>query len=373
MTTADGAFCSSLDADSDDGSGHAEEGAFYVWTMEEIEQLLGDDAGFFKEWYDVTPGGNWEGKTILNRSASGTAGDEDEERLAALRETLLAQRATRPRPGLDDKVLADWNGLMIHALIKAGLAFDQQSWIDAGERAFRWITATMADGDRLWHSTREGRFVKIAMIDDYAAMARAALALHEATGDAAYLERARAWVATADRHYWDDDQGGYFFTADDAEALIVRTKTAIDNATPSGNAVMVGVLARLYYLTGEAAYRDRADAIARTFAGDVTKNPFAHAVLINNLELLHQAHQVVLIGARDDEAIRAMIRTVHESCVPNLLLSVIEPGEDLPSGHPASGKTPVDGGPTAYVCEGPVCSLPITTPDDLSNVLSPST
>ncbi|MEM7119928.1 MAG: thioredoxin domain-containing protein [Pseudomonadota bacterium] len=372
MTTADGAFCSSLDADSDDGSGHAEEGAFYVWTAEEIERLLGDDAAFFKQWYDVTPGGNWEGKTILNRSASGAADDAEEERLAALRQVLLEERAKRPRPGLDDKVLADWNGLMIHALIKSGLAFNEAAWIDAAERAFRWIAETMADGDRLWHSAREGRYVKIAMIDDYAAMARAGLALFEATGDPAYLARARAWVATADKHYWDDEQGGYFFTADDAEALIVRTKTALDNATPSGNAVMVGVLGRLYHLTGEVAYRDRAEAIARTFAGDVTKNPFAHAVLINNLELLHQAHQVVLIGARDDDGIRAMLRTVHESCVPNLLLSVIEPGEDLPKGHPASGKTQVDGKPTAYVCEGPVCSLPMTALGDLSDTLRSS-
>ena len=372
MTTAEGVFCSSLDADSDDGTGHSEEGAFYVWTGDEVDALLGEDAAFFKEWYDVTPGGNWEGKAILNRSASGTADEADEARLAPLRETLLTARAERPRPGLDDKILADWNGLMIHALIKAGTALGEADWIAAGERAFQWIAETMGEGDRLWHSARDGRFVKIAMIDDYAAMARAALALYEATGQDGYLARARAWVATADKHYWDDDAGGYFFTADDAEALIVRTKTATDNATPSGNAVMVGVHARLFYLTGETAYRDRAEAITRTFAGDINQNPFAHAVLINNLEFLHQAVQVVLIGERDDPRVQAFTRAVNESCVPNLLLAIIAPGADLPAGHPAAGKTQVDGQPTAFVCEGPVCSLPITAADELHQSLAPS-
>ena len=370
MTNRDGAFCSSLDADSDDGSGHAEEGAFYVWTEDEVDTVLGADAALFKQWYDVTADGNWEGKTVLNRSASGEASEAVETRLAELRGALLRARAGRPRPGLDDKVLADWNGLMIHALAKAGAAFGEAAWIAAAERAFAWIARTMGDKDRLWHSARDGRFVKLAMIDDYAAMARAALALHEVTGRDDYLDHARIWCRSADIHYWDDTAGGYFFTADDAEALIVRTKTAIDNATPSGNGTMVGVLARLFYLTGETAYRDRAEAIARAFAGDVNQNPFAHAVLINNLEILNSCVQTVVIGELEAAGTRALAEAVAQTCVPNMLLSLIEPGGNLPKGHPAQGKVQQGGVPTAYVCQGPVCSVPLTEPEALRQVLA---
>ena len=369
MTNRDGAFCSSLDADSDDGSGHSEEGAFYVWGENEIDELLGGECAVFKQWYDVTSDGNWEGKTILNRSASGECEDDVETTLAKMRARLLGARETRPRPGLDDKVLADWNGLMIHALAKAGAAFQQPAWIDAAETAFAWIAANMADGDRLWHSAREGRFVKLAMIDDYAAMARAALALHEVTGGATYVERARAWSAVAEARYWDDKDGGYFFTADDAEALIVRTKTATDNATPSGNGTMVGVLARLFYLTGETAYRDRAEAIGQAFAKDVNENHFAHAVMINNMDILNSCVQTVIIGARDDAQTMALIKIASESCVPNMLLSVMAPGADLPQGHPAHGKGQQGGQATAYVCQGPVCSLPLTAPLALHDAL----
>jgi hypothetical protein len=207
------------------------------------------------------------------------------------------------------------------------------------------------------------------MIDDYAAMARAALALYEVTGETAYIDRARTWCAVADKHYWDNDAGGYFFTADDAEALIVRTKTAIDNATPSGNGVMVGVLARLFLLTGETAYRDRAEAIAAAFAGDVNQNPFAHAVLINNLDLLNAGVQTVIVGEPHDDATGALIAAAQDICVPNLLLSRIAPDAALPPGHPAHGKGQTSGKSTAYVCQGPVCSLPITDPEALRTAL----
>jgi len=370
MTNADGAFCSSLDADSDDGTGHAEEGAFYVWTEAQIDDALGTDAALFKHWYDVSAGGNWEGKTVLNRSASGEADDTIEAELAALRRRLLEERSRRPRPGLDDKVLADWNGLMIHALAKAGAAFRQPDWVDTAKRAFAWIAGAMGEEGRLWHSARDGRFVKLAMIDDYAAMARAALALHEVTGDRTYLDQACVWCRTADAHYWDDAAGGYFFTADDAEALIVRTKTAIDNATPSGNGTMVGVLARLYYLTGEAAYRDRAEAITRAFAGDVNRNPFAHAVMINNVDILNSCVQTVLIGEPGGAATRALAEVISETCVPNMLVSLIGPGAELPAGHPAHGKAQQEGRATAYVCQGPVCSLPLTEPEALRRALA---
>ena len=370
MTTAEGAFCSSLDADSLDSHGHSEEGAFYVWAQAEIEAALaGHDADLFKMHYGVTPEGNWEGKTILNRLAMPAPDAAIEEKLAPMREVLFGVRAPRPRPGLDDKVLADWNGLMIRALVRAGLAMGEKSWVSAAQRAFDHIAATMSDGDRLHHSARDGKTLAVAMIDDYAAMADAALALHEASGDETLIEKARAWVAVADRLYWDERAGGYFFTADDAEALIVRTKTAIDNATPSGNGTMVGVNARLWLLTGEESCRDRAEAICATFADDVVQNPLAHGILLLNMDLIHRPVQVVIVGSRGEAATEALIDQVRRAGRMDLVLQVIADGAPLPDGHPATGKGAVDGKATAYVCIGPVCSLPVTTADALADLL----
>jgi uncharacterized protein YyaL (SSP411 family) len=372
MTTPEGAFCSSLDADSDDGTGHAEEGAFYVWTEEEVDTVLGEDAAFFKKHYGVTAEGNWEGKTILNRLAAGTPEPEAEARLAVLRARLLEVRAPRPRPGLDDKVLADWNGLMIRALARAGAAFGNDAWIAMAQRAFDHIVATMTDGDRLKHSARGERVLDVAMVDDYSHMADAALALYEITGEPGLLDHARAWVATADRHYWDAAAGGYFFTADHAEALIVRTKTALDNATPSGNGTMVGVNARLWHLTGETAYRDRAEAISTTFSGDILANPLAHAVLIGNLDLFNHAVQIAIIGTRGEEATDTLLTEVWKAGRQDMVVGVIAPGESLPAGHPAAGKEQQNGTATAYVCEGPVCSLPVTEAGALGDLLRSS-
>ncbi len=371
MTTRGSAFCSSLDADSENEEGHGEEGAFYVWTDREIDTVLGEDSEFFKQHYDVRPQGNWEGKSILNCLAR-EPDDSAEIRLAPMRRRLFEHRAARPRPGLDDKVLADWNGLMIRALARAGAAFSRPAWISSARRAFDHVVATMGSGDRLRHSARNGMTLDVAMIDDYSHMADAALALHEVAGDENLLARARAWVDIADRHYWDDDRGGYFFTADDADALIVRTKTAIDNATPSGNGTMVGVLARLWHLTGEDSYRERAEAIVATFARDIANNSSGHAVMVLNLDLLERALLVAIVGERGDEATDALIREVWTSGNMDTVLCVIAPGQSLPSGHPAHGKGQVDGMPSAYVCRGQVCSLPVTDAACLGELLRPA-
>lgn len=364
-----GAFAATLDADSE-----GEEGKFYVWTEAEIDSLLGDDAALFKAHYDVQPQGNWEGHTILNRSAAtrqkAPASDSaTEERLAACRRILFDARATRVRPGWDDKVLADWNGLTIAALAEAGLAFEEPGWLDAAERAFAFVCQEMQQDGRLFHSWRHGRLKHPATLDDYAGMATAAVALHEATDKADYLAQAEAWVEVLDRHYWDPGAGGYFLTADDTPGLIVRTKTAYDNATPAGNGTMLAVLARLHYLTGETAYRERADALAAAFAGELARNFFPLATLLNGAELLASALQVVVVGDRAAPDTEALLRVVTERCLPNRVLQVVAPGEALPQGHPAAGKGQVEERATAYLCRGTACSLPITEPEKLAAAL----
>ena len=356
MRTQEGAFASALDADSE-----GEEGKFYVWSEAEIDAALGADAAMFKAVYDVSAGGNWEGKTILNRLAPpGTDDAPDEARLAPMRTLLLARRAGRSRPGWDDKVLADWNGLMVAALANAAMVFGEPAWLDAAREAFAYVAGPMAAGERLRHAARHGRAKDIEFLDDYAEMARAALMLAEATGDDAYLERARGWVAVLDAHYWDGAAGGYFFAPEDAEAAISRTKTAHDSATPAGNGTMVGVLARLHHLTGESAYLERAEALVKAFSGELERNFSPLATLANSSELLRRAVQVVVCGARADAGTQALLDAVYAVSLPNRVLSMLAPGDALPAGHPAAGKGLHEGRPAAYVCVGPVCSLPVT-------------
>ncbi len=359
MVTAEGGFCSSLDADSEH-----EEGKFYVWSEAAIHKHLGPRAALFKQHYDVTPQGNWEGHNILNRLQNLAFHDDaTEAELAACRAVLFHARAERVRPGLDDKVLADWNGLMIAALADAAQSFERPDWLTLAADAFDFITTAMMDADgRLSHSWRAGRRNHPAIADDYANLSRAALALFEATGEARYLAQAESWVATLDRHYWDASGDGYFLAATDTEGLITRTKTANDSAVPSGNGTMVGVLARLYYLTGKTAHRERADAIVAAFSGEVQRNFFPLATLINGNEILQRALQVVIRGTRGDAATTALLRAARGVGLPNKVLDVVAPGAALPEGHPAAGKDMVGGKATAYVCEGPVCSLPITDP-----------
>ena len=330
-------------------------------------RFLGARAALFKRFYDVTAEGNWEEKNILNRLNSPERADEETEReLAAGRALLMQARQHRVRPGWDDKVLADWNGLMIAAMANAAVVFDRPDWLETVSQAFEFIRRGMiaADG-RLLHSWRAGQARHPSNVDDYANLCRAALALHEAIGDESFLSQAREWVATLDQYYWDGDGGGYFFAAKDTEGLIARAKTAADSAVPAGNGTMVGVLARLAILTGEDAYRRRADAIVETFSGEVARNFFPLATFLNNSELLERPLQVILIGQRDDPALVSLLRASYTVSLPNRVTLTLPPGASLPTDHPASGKGLVDGNAAAYVCEGPVCSLPITNRESL--------
>jgi len=368
MIAEGAAFAATLDADSE-----GVEGRFYIWNEEEIDRLLGAEAAVFKTIYDVTPHGNWEETTILNRlNRLDLADPATERKLAVSRETLLRARAKRVRPGWDDKVLADWNGLMIAALVHAGLALNEPDWIAAAGRAFAFVRDRMNDTDhRLHHSWRAGQARTPGMLDDYAAMARAALALHEASGDPAALDQARTWVSVLDAHFWDGEKGGYFFTADDAEGLIVRTKSAFDNATPNGNGTMLAVLTTLFHRTGEDGYRDRAETLAAAFSGELARNFFPLPTFLNAVELMHAPMQIVIVGPSATPETEALRREVLGRSLPNRILSLLPPGADLPDGHPAKGKAMKDRQATAYVCTGMTCSAPVTTVADLAEALSP--
>ena len=358
MTTAEGAFCASLDADSE-----GEEGKFYVWSLAEITAVLGeDDAAFFAAHYDVTPGGNFEGHNILNRLKHLPRSMDDEKKLAPMRETLLATRAKRVRPGLDDKVLADWNGLMIAALVNAGLVFEQPHWLEMTARAFLFVDARMAHGDRLGHSWRAGKLLVPGLASDHAAMIRAALALYEATGEHAHLERALAWQATLDRHYANPDNGGYFLTADDAAGLVVRPNATTDDATPNPNALAAQNLIRLAVFTGQHAWRDKADRLFEGIAAGAGENLFAHLALLNALDLRLRAAEIVVTG----EGARANDLLAAARKLPFLDRIVLRASPALPASHPAQEKIKATAQSAAFVCVGETCSLPVSEPDAIA-------
>jgi uncharacterized protein len=358
MVTEEGGFASSLDADSE-----GEEGKFYVWSLAEIEEVLGpEDAKIFAEIYDVTREGNFEGYNIFNRiNTLGLHDETTEGRLTLMREKLLARRASRVRPGFDDKVLADWNGLMMAALAKAADAFDRPDWLAAAERAFVFVSSRMISGVRLLHSYRAGEAKAPATATDYANMIKAALALANVTGNVDYLNRAPAWTQVLDHHYWAEGHGGYFLAADDTDDLIVRTINALDDATPNANGTMVSNLMALYLWTGEARYRDRAEAIVRGFSGDVSRNLFAHTGLLTGaLDLLAPAHIVIAVLEGGDA--RELRRALANVSLLNAVVQEVGEGDSIAASSPAHGKTVIGGKPTAYVCIGPQCSMPVTDP-----------
>ncbi|MEQ1753538.1 MAG: thioredoxin domain-containing protein [Micropepsaceae bacterium] len=361
MVVEGGGFASSLDADTD-----GEEGKFYTWSEAEVDTLLGKDAPLFKQVYDVRPQGNWEGKNILHRLRMALALPAVQEgKLNALREKMLTQRDTRTHPLRDDKVLADWNGLMILAMASAADGLNRMDWQAAAVKAFWFVADTMSNGDRLCHSWRNGQAGVSGMADDYANMARAAIALFEITGHKPYLEKAVAWVKTMDSLFWRADIGGYALTPNDGDAQLVRVRTVLDGATPSANGTMMHVLARLFGLTGDKLNAERYSVLTQAFAEDARRQPAAAATYYNGFDLILRAVQIVIVGDKNSAGVGAFRDVLRRTNLINKIVLNISPAETLYAGHPASGKGQVDGKVTVYVCSGQTCSLPITDPAQL--------
>jgi uncharacterized protein len=360
MTTPDGAFSASLDADSD-----GEEGKFYVWSLAEIETVLGqENAALFAAHYDVSAAGNFEGHNILNRLKDLPRSTEDEAQLAMLRPRLQQNREERVRPGLDDKVLADWNGLMIAALVNAATVFREPHWFDKGKRAFDAIVRNMSRGDRLGHSWREGRLVIPGLASDHAAMTRAALALFEAIGERAYLDRAIAWQDVLDRHYAHPEAGRYYLTADDAEGLVVRPQSTFDEAVPNHNGLIAQNLVRLAALTGDDIYRSAVDRLLDGLLPMAAESLFNHVSPLNALDLRLRATQIVVTG--EGTAADALVRAALALPFLDRIVLRAPRADVLPANHPARDKIAASAGTAAaFVCVGERCSLPVTSADGL--------
>jgi uncharacterized protein len=365
MIAEGGGFAASLDADSE-----GEEGKFYVWTKPEIVEVLGEaGAAIFCATYDVSDAGNWEGHAILNRLRNLELGSPDQEAaLAAMRAKLLARRAGRIRPGWDDKVLADWNGLMIAALAHAARLFERDDWLTAAKTAFAFVVSAMEKDGRLIHSYRAGQAKAPATASDYANMIWGALRLYQATNETSYLTAAERWSTALDTHYWIADAGGYAFTADDTPDVIVRMRGAHDDATPNANAIMISNLLALHLVTGKQAYLDRAMAIPQAFAADLGRNTLGHCGVLAGCFDLIAPQQVVVITPAAASVAKPMVDAMFRLSLPGAVQQVVGAFQ-LPASPALAGKTPVNNKPTAYACIGPLCSLPVTDPHALIELL----
>ena len=371
-----GAFGSALDADSANPAGEKQEGAFYVWEEAEIDRALGAGAPLFKQAYGVTAEGNWEHANILHRlgaTAEALAGayaltpEALEARLAGARHTLFALRTKRPHPPFDDKALADCNGLAIAALAEAGAAFGRTDWTAAATEAYGWLHRELVANGHTYHYVWRGQRTGRATTADHAQLGLAALTLYEVTGRDGYLADARAHAADALTN-WDDRRGGFYQVAA-ADPALPALKIGYDDQAPSGNAAMAELLARLWYMTGDASYRDYAKRTIGAWSDMAREVPIDHGGLLSAADTLAGAVQVVIVGKRGEVRTDALLAEAWRTSLPGRVLQVIAPGAVLPDGHPARYKEQVDGVATAYVCVGAYCSLPQTEPADFAEAM----
>ncbi|MEM6795573.1 MAG: thioredoxin domain-containing protein, partial [Acidobacteriota bacterium] len=277
MIAEGGGFAASLDADSE-----GVEGKFYVWSETEIEEAIGTkDAAFFGSHYDITEGGNWDGANIPNRlNSKPWLGDVDEHRLQELRTRLFEARKTRTHPGWDDKVLADWNGLMIAALARAGQVFDRTNWIDTATNAYTFVTTHMIVEGRLQHAWRKGRCNAPGTASDHANLIWAALRLYQATNQPQFLKDAENLTRSLNEHYWLATDHRYATSAEDTSDVIVRLASGTDDATPNANGIMVSNLAALTLITGNLDYVQQAAQIVDSFGPELAGNLIGYTGLL---------------------------------------------------------------------------------------------
>ncbi len=375
MQDAGGGFYSAEDADSE-----GVEGKFYVWTRAEAMELLGErDGGLFCAYYDITEGGNWEGNSILNRprgleeaaSTLGASTEQLRETASRGRERLFKAREQRIRPSLDDKILTSWNGLMISALSQGAFVLGEARYLEAAERAARFVLENMTREGLLLRSHRAGESKIDGFLEDYAYFARGLLDLFHASQKAERLTEALEIARRMRDLFWDEKDGAFFTTGSHQETLIARLKDSHDGATPSGNAVAAEALLRLSALTGDAELQEKGEAVLSAFAGSMERSPSAHCEMLSALDThLHPPKQVALVGRRGEPELEEALSRLGKAYLPGVAVAAFEEGEAPPL-NPSltAGKRRIDGRPAFYVCENYVCRQPATDPDELEALL----
>lgn len=371
MTHSDGGFYSALDADSE-----GEEGKFYLWTKKEIREVLNDAATIdtFCEYYGVTEGGNFEFKNILNVRSSldgiakraGKKPDEIKKMIEIAAEKLLAEREKRVRPGRDEKVLTSWNGLMISGFAKGYAVTGDERYLEAASAAVRFIEARLASPrGRLMRTFKDGQSKLNAYLDDYAFYAGALLDLFAVDSKPEYLAKAVQYTDYMLAHFWDEKEGNLFFTSDDHEQLIVRTKSFYDLAIPSGNSVAALNLMRLYHYTQNDAYLDKATRIMKSGARPAAENPFGFGQLLMAMYLyVKKPVEVTVIGKG------AMSDWLCGTFLPDGITASVKRGDmaALEKYSFFKGRN-AEGEETAFVCRNFACSLPLKSQQELARQL----
>jgi uncharacterized protein len=379
MLHPNGGFYSTQDADSlpYPGAEHGEEGAFFVWTPNELREILGEDAVLFAHLYDVSVKGNFEGKSILNlprtleevARITGASIERLQEVAAVGRKKLFTAREQRPKPFRDEKVLTAWNAMALRAFAAAAVVLERPDYLAVAQRNAEFLLQQMR--------TEQGRLVRNwidgaaagagvpAFLEDYALLADGLLALHAVDGNWRWLHEALQLTDTLIELFWDDELGGFYDTAADHEQLVVRPRDVGDNATPSGNSVATEVLLRLAALSGNDSYREKAERVLGSLAPMMARFPSGFGRLLCAADLAaSKVTELAIIGAADDQATRELVNVAVRSYRPHLVIARTNPArlEDAALALPLfQERTMINNQPTAFVCHGFVCQLPVTT------------
>ncbi|MEZ6104360.1 MAG: thioredoxin domain-containing protein [Pirellulaceae bacterium] len=374
LTDPHGGFHSTEDADSE-----GEEGKFYVWSRQEIIDVLNDDqlAERFCYIYDVTEQGNFEGHNILNlpksleqaAAAKGWDPIELASQMKAAKQKLFAVRSRRVRPGKDDKILVNWNGLMIDAMSRAAAILDEQRYMNAARLAAEFICDNMKQSNgQLLHCWRNGQARFQAYLDDYACLANGLVSLYEASFEERWIDEAHQLIETIRRHFADRDGRGFYYTSDDHEQLIARTKDIYDSSVPSGNAMAATVLLRLGTLCGRADFLEAARGVLDLAAPIMEQSPTAAGQMFIALDMVTgPTWELILVGSDQNDDVSAVLRDLHQRFIPNRVLAY-RPDADQPDGSNELdaifvGREAVDGRLSAYICRQFSCSRPAVGSD----------
>ena len=379
LQSEQGGFYSTRDADSE-----GVEGKCYVWTREEVLTVLGAEEGaLFCKFYDVSAAGNWNDqhdpgttKNVLHvphdlatfAKAEKLEPAEVERRLAASREKLLAARATRTAPSRDDKILVEWNGLMIAALARGGALFDEPKYSQAAARAADFLLEHQYADGRLLRAFRDGRKLETAFLTDYACLTFGLLELYEATFDRRWFDAAVKLNDATIEHFWDSSDGGFFFTPDDGEKLITRARDVRDGATPGGNSIQLMNLLRLAAMRDDARLRQLAEKSIAALGPQARQSVGAAECFLAGVEFaLEGPVEIAIVGDPADKRTQALLREVRNTYLPNHVVMLLDPAhrDRSPPSPLLTARPLVDGQPAAYVCRNYACQRPVTTPEEL--------
>ncbi|MFU0789855.1 thioredoxin domain-containing protein [Virgibacillus proomii] len=367
MTSADGAFYSAIDADSE-----GVEGKYYVWDYEEIITILGDELGnLYATLYDITPEGNFSGSNIPNRIQSNKVSIAEqsetfektiEDKLESARKKLLQEREKRVYPHVDDKVLTSWNGLMIAGLAKAGKVFQNKTYLTMAQQAMQFIENHLVQNGRLMARYRDNETKYVGYLDDYAFLLWGYSELYDATFHLTYLQKAKQLLDQMLELFWDHEHGGFYFSGKDSETLIAKDKGIYDGALPSGNSVAAVMLVRMGYLTGETRYLDYAEEMFYSFYDDLKIQASASPFFMQSLQLMEfPAKEVVIIGSNADPKKQAFLQQLQDMFLPNVTILSLEDSDQVNGIAPfASAYRAINGETTIYVCENFSCKQPTT-------------